>query len=112
EDDKKNKKRKDDAENENPENEVTKDEETERMFWLRAVIDELATEGFRGADIGVLARGKKELAKLSDYFTRWSEEAAQFRFSSEDSLKLDLSDGIQILIAGLKLKAGIDTAIN
>ncbi len=100
------------AEDDNLEKEEVQDEETERMSWLKSVIDELATEGFRGADIGVLARGKKELAKLSEYFTRWSEKAAHFRFSSEDSLKLDLSDGIQILVAGLKVKAGIDTTIN
>ena len=44
-DDKKNKKRKDEAENENPENDLVKDEEAERMDWLRAVIDELASGG-------------------------------------------------------------------
>ena len=92
--------------------EEDKDEEAERMDWLRTVIDELDAEGYRGADIGVLARGKKELASLSEYFTRWSEGADHFRFSSEDSLKLDLSDGVQLLIAGLRVKAGIDTTIN
>ena len=84
----------------------------QRMDWLRTVLIEVFEQGYSGADIGILARGKKDLGVLSDYLSRWSETDARFRFSSEDSLKLDLSDGVQMLIAALKIKAGIDVRIN
>lgn len=83
-----------------------------RMEWFKMVISELHEEGFSGSDIGILARGKKEMGILSEYLTRWSEDASNFRFSSENSLRLDLSDGVQLLIAGLKMKTGIDAAVN
>jgi len=86
--------------------------EEERMKWLKDRIDDLYQDGFSGDDIGILARGKKDLSTLSEYLTRWSEEAPYYRFSSEDSLKLDLSVGVQLLIAGLKMKAGVNTVIN
>lgn len=85
---------------------------SERMKWLKTVLEELFTDDFVGDDIGILARGKKELAVLSEHLTRWSEGDNRFRFSSEDSLKLDLSDGVQMLIAALKVKAGIDVTVN
>lgn len=86
--------------------------EEERMKWLYDTILELEGEGFRGADIGILARGKKDLGILADYLSKWSEEHPAFRFSSEDSLKLGLSDGVQLLIAALKVKADLDKEIN
>lgn len=84
----------------------------ERMAWLKDTLESLFSDGFRGADIGILARGRKELTQISENLTRWSEENPLFRFSSEDSLRLDLSDGVQLLIAGLKIKTGIDVKIN
>jgi len=86
--------------------------ESERMKWLYETILELEKEGFRGADIGILARGRKDLGILADYLSRWSEDQAVFRFSSEDSLKLGLSDGVQLLMAALRVKADLDPKIN
>lgn len=84
----------------------------QRMLWLKNTLLELFSDGFVGEDIGILARGKSELATLSHHLTQWAEEDRRFRYSSDDSLKLDLSDAIQMLIAALKVKAGIDVRIN
>src|SRR5690625_2588139 len=84
----------------------------DRMQWLYETILELYQEGFRGSDIGILSRGSKDMSLIADYLTRWAEDHPAFRFSSEDSLKLGLSDGVQLLISDLKINAQINRDIN
>ena len=84
----------------------------DRMQWLYETILEIYQEGFRGSDIGILSRGSKDMSLIADYLTRWAEDHPAFRFSSEDSLKLGLSDGVQLLISALKIKAQINRDIN
>lgn len=87
------------------------DIEAARFEWLKTVLKALHKDGFSGADIGILTRGTKELATLSEYLSTWSEEHPLFRFSSEDSLKLALSDGVQLLIAALRMHSSDNVAI-
>lgn len=95
------------------ENKTEKEEiEEDRMQWLYETILELYHEGFRGSDIGILFRNSKEMSRIADYLARWAEDHPAFRFSSEDSLKLGLSDGVQLLISALKIKAHINRDIN
>ncbi len=86
--------------------------EMDRMEWLRSVLEGVFKDGYQGSEIGILARGRKEMAIISDYLTRWSTTDVRFRFTSEDSLRLELSDGVQLLIAALKIKSNIDVTIN
>ena len=88
------------------------EQESQRMEWLKNNLMELFDSGFTGDQIGILAQRKKELAILSHYMTIWSEDDPRFRYTSDDSLILDLSDGVQLLIAALKIKTGIDVDIN
>lgn len=86
--------------------------EEERFVWLKKTILDLQGDGYQGGDIGILARGKKELGMLAEKFSAWADENEVFRFSSEDSLKLSLSTGLQLLIAALRLKIGQNPEIN
>lgn len=83
-----------------------------RFSWLKEKLIDLFEDGFEGENIGILARGKKELGILARYLTLWSEEDRRFQYTSEDSLILDLSDGVQLLIAALRWKVNIDPDLN